>query len=518
MTAGGDADLRGAIDVSHGECISCGIDINAGGSVRTSKLSARATGPAGSGGSIAVAGASVVLDGEVAATGGGGDPDTGGSGGDVVVVADDALVVNASMLLGGTVPDGDGGTFDLSAGGDLRIAGGAVLDAEGGGAGCGGFPTYLTAGRDLVLDRIRVGGASCGGGSLDAVAGRDLTVGARITAGASADGSGGDVALEGARTVRIDSDVDAGGSPAGAGGSVVAEGCDVSVAAGVTVQANGPEGSNTLLAHGLLTVAGRLEAGEVNTLAFGDTARLPIVSGVVLPPTVPVLDPGLVACTAATTCGDGTQNAAEECDDGDADSCDGCSAGCQTEACGNGRLDCGEVCDPPDLVRCDPACQAIPQSTVRLPGAPPRNACQAEWELELADPAVSASGLPEPTQGCTDGDPGCDADGDSDGRCTFRTRVCLRVPDPRRPTCEPAEIDLVKIKAPLPLGPGRRDGRRQCERAARCRERPRGHRHAGERGAASGGTGPARGSWHRARRPRGTARWEEAAPPLQSRR
>ena len=99
-----------------------------------------------------------MLEGELVASGGGGDPDFGGSGGDVVVVADDALDVNASILLGGTVPDGDGGTFDLSAGGDLRIAAASVLDAEGGGEGCGGFPTYLTAGRDLVAGRVKVGG------------------------------------------------------------------------------------------------------------------------------------------------------------------------------------------------------------------------------------------------------------------------------------------------------------------------------------------------------------------------
>jgi cysteine-rich repeat protein len=369
------------------------------------------------------------------------------------VFADDALDVAGSILLGGAAPDGDGGTFDLDAGGDLRFGAASVLDAEGGGEGCGGFLTYLTAGRDLVAGRVKVGGGACGGGSVDLVAGRDLTVTGRITANAAEDGSGGDITLEAARSVRFEANVDAGAPVAGDGGSVLVEGCDVSVPGGIVVGATGPGGSSTVLSHGLLTVAGRIEAGGSNFIVFADPAIPPAITGTIAPPMPPQLDESLGACAVFTTCGNGGVEAPEECDDRNTTSCDGCSASCQAELCGNGRLDCGEGCDPPDVLRCDASCQVVPQPVVRIPGAPARNGCQAEWEVELAEAELSASGLPRSIQRCIDGDPGCDADGASDGLCTFGARVCLRADDPRRPECEPEAIEHVKMKAPLPLAP-----------------------------------------------------------------
>jgi cysteine-rich repeat protein len=453
VVAGGRVDLNGLVDASHGECLTCSIEIKAGGDLTAQKLDVHATGPSGNGGSITIeSGGSIILNGDLAAPGGGGDPDFGGGGGDVEVTAHDDLEVNGSLLLGGTAPDGDGGTFDLQAGGDLRIASSSVLDAEGGGEGCGGSPTSLDAGRDLTIGRIKAGGDACGGGSLDASAGRDVTVLARITAGASAEGTGGDVAITAARSADIRADLDASGAAAGSGGSVLVEGCTVSVPAGFVIQTNGSDGSNTLLAHGLMTIAGRLEAGGANVLAFGNPASPPIITGAVVPPTTPRLDPTLTPCAGLAACGDGTRDASEECDDGNTESCDGCSATCQVELCGNGRLDCGEVCDPPDLEHCDAACQVLPQAIVTLPGAPRRNGCELEWKVELADPTLDSHGLPKTTQTCVDGDPACDADAANDGRCTIRTRVCLRAQDPRLPDCAPGAIDSVKMKSPHPLG------------------------------------------------------------------
>jgi cysteine-rich repeat protein len=96
----------------------------------------------------------------------------------------------------------------------------------------------------------------------------------------------------------------------------------------------------------------------------------------------------------------------------------------------------------------------IPQPVVRIPGSPNRNACQAEWELGLPNPAVNpASSLPRGTQSCIDGDGTCDVDGANDGRCTIRTRLCLRVQDSRLPACAPAPIEHVQLKFPRPLSP-----------------------------------------------------------------
>ncbi|MCB9851179.1 MAG: PQQ-dependent sugar dehydrogenase [Phycisphaerales bacterium] len=59
-------------------------------------------------------------------------------------------------------------------------------------------------------------------------------------------------------------------------------------------------------------------------------------------------------------CGDYLVESGEECDDGNAQSGDGCSATCQLETiCGNNIVEVGETCDPPDGLTCDTSCQDI---------------------------------------------------------------------------------------------------------------------------------------------------------------
>lgn len=48
---------------------------------------------------------------------------------------------------------------------------------------------------------------------------------------------------------------------------------------------------------------------------------------------------------ATKSCGNGTVESGEQCDDGNSASGDGCSSICQMEQCGNGRVDAGEQCD-----------------------------------------------------------------------------------------------------------------------------------------------------------------------------
>ena len=57
-------------------------------------------------------------------------------------------------------------------------------------------------------------------------------------------------------------------------------------------------------------------------------------------------------CRVETGCGDGSTCGAEECDDGNSADCDGCSSSCTVEVgarCGDGIVNaaCGEECDPP---------------------------------------------------------------------------------------------------------------------------------------------------------------------------
>ena len=71
-------------------------------------------------------------------------------------------------------------------------------------------------------------------------------------------------------------------------------------------------------------------------------------------------------------CGDGEVNQDfEECDDGNNEDCDGCSANCGEEFCGDGMLCPIEECEPPDSdcdsdneegpLVCDEDCRCVPQ-------------------------------------------------------------------------------------------------------------------------------------------------------------
>ena len=249
------------------------------------------------------------------------------------------------------------------------------------------------------------------------------------------------------------------------------------VAAGIAVQSTGPEGTNTLLAHGLLTIAGRVEAGGTNTLAFGDPPLPPVITGPVVPPTAPMLDPSLVACTAQAACGDGTRDAPEECDDGNADSCDGCSASCQAELCGNGRLDCDEQCDPPDLVRCSATCQVIPQADRQVPGRP--RAARLSGRMGAGArraPCSRPTACRKSTQGCTDGDPRCDADGGNDGRARSGPGSACAPDDPRRPAVRAGGDRHVKMQGAAAARPRRRTDAANASALRDCAERTRGHR------------------------------------------
>jgi uncharacterized delta-60 repeat protein len=62
----------------------------------------------------------------------------------------------------------------------------------------------------------------------------------------------------------------------------------------------------------------------------------------------------LVGRYDASTCGNGLTEGAEECDDGDLESGDGCDANCTVTACGNGIITTGEDCEGGDC--CTAAC------------------------------------------------------------------------------------------------------------------------------------------------------------------
>jgi cysteine-rich repeat protein len=323
----------------------------------------------------------------------------------------------------------------IEAGGEARQPNGAVLRARGPGIFGSGGRLDVAAGTRIVLRDVDLSSPGAGG-VVDASAPQSLDV--RGVLDASATGS------------------------SGVGGTITLQSCTVNVARTGALDTRGPVAldgfaTNTLRASGALTVAGTARAGTLNR--FVHKGVLPVVTGTVAPAAVVVLDAALPDCPRTPTCGDGFVDDGEACDDGNSESCDGCSASCTRAdaACGDGVPECGEGCDDGNRAEgdgCEADCTRTPPSGVRVRGVPlVESGCLAQWALALPAPALDPdTGVPSQRQSCRDGDPGCDADETVDGVCTIAARVCVKVPDPVLPACAPQSVKLLSLDRPKSTG------------------------------------------------------------------
>ena len=152
-------------------------------------------------------------------------------------------------------------------------------------------------------------------------------------------------------------------------------------------------------------------------------------------------------------CGNGAFEIGERCDDGNLDSCDGCSSTCRVEVCGNGTLECGEQCDDGDLngtesSRCNLSCEIAP-TDLRIPGGgSSKTDCAAEWVVETGPGGVpiAKNGTPKPVAVCSAGDPACDFDLSEPG-CQFRVWGCFGGADARI-SCPAQGVSEIDLKRP----------------------------------------------------------------------
>ena len=443
------------INASGGEDGGGTIDLEAGGNVTTgAPLNVNGGGLSGDAGSVTVmANGSVSIGDSVTGNAAGSVTEGGGSGADIEITAvAGSISVTAPISADSGIPDGSGGQVCLTAGTDILQT--ALVSAAGRGTEGTGGDLEPDAGRNLTLGPIDVSGGIGGGGTVFADAGAQATVQGQMN------GDGGGMFQVVAATIVVTGKVHADAlSSDDLGGSVILQACAVTVNAGAVVSTLGTTGENLLQASGPMTIAGTLTSAA-NHLEYLDPAHLPqIVPGAVVSPG-PMIGQNqlLPPCgTPTPRCGNGIVESGEECDDGNSRPCDGCSASCTVEGCGNGIAECDEQCD--DGARngtagdgCDASCRLV--GTIRLvPSSHVDSSnCFLEWAIDNPNGPV-VNGFPSRDQTCIDGDPSCDADGATDGTCTFRLGACINADDARFPTCHPAAIKIVDLLHPAPLNP-----------------------------------------------------------------
>jgi cysteine-rich repeat protein len=297
--------LAGIVDGSGQDGGSLDIDASTGEVSTTAQIKLQATRAGGDGGSVFITATGRVILGGQFRLAGDGSGEGGGSGGSLDVDADGPIEIRATLIdVSGAPPTGTGGDVFLSASGAITLTTGLEVQAQAKGSeGSGGFVAFDAEGRLDLPSISAFGGASGFGGTVTATAW-----------------------------------------------------CDLTLAAGRTIDTRGTTGDTTLSAGGLITVAGRLFAGRENRLEFRDPATPPNLAGATItPPANQVPSPQLIPCGGPMVpgCGDGAKAATEECDDGNTNSCDGCSRACKLEGCGNGRIECAEQCDDGNTEDCD---------------------------------------------------------------------------------------------------------------------------------------------------------------------
>jgi cysteine-rich repeat protein len=426
------------------------VDLSTNGSLTTTAtLDVRGTTGGGLGGSVGmdVLG-SITLGGKIFASGAGSLAGGGGFGSDFVdLIAGASIYINESIDLSGGAPEGFGGSATFTADVDI-IQKRSVLAIGGGTGGIGGDITY-TAGRNLSLEDVNDVSGADQGGDVDANASVEIRVTSDILAtGGGIGGGGGTIELEGAaigspvicgNVIVADRAIRTRGTAAG--GSISIQGFDVTIAGPATLNNAGTDASNLVQASGLMTIAGRLEAGPAgaNVLQFRVAGQQPVLTGATFDPApVTSQNSALRPCQPPPppVCGDGEPTGPEGCDDGNLESCDGCSGGtdgetchaagcCQVEACGDGVKECDEDCDDDNVVDgdgCDSNCTPTRCGNGRVTAG------------EDCDDGNTSSGdgcsdtcIVEPPPGCGDGSKSdteeCD-DGNKDS-CDGCSKLCI---------------------------------------------------------------------------------------------
>ena len=346
---GGDIDLLAGDDISIGRSLTASGTTGGSGGDISARAGLDALGGVRSGGRLTVL-ANLTADGSS-------DAESGYDGGEITLAAlgDVQVAAGVTLRANGASPDGAAGsvaldTSDSAVGritpldGDILCAGLVILKGVGIESDGGDFDA--TGGRNVTLGSIDVSGGS--GGAVSVEAGNNLTVGATVTASATTTlGTGGAIMLEAGRadfgTLTVAASISAHSGASSSGDDVQLAGCNLAVQPGVVVDGRGGTGR---------LGSGRLDLVAPGTMTLGASSRyLATPTGPITlthrPERAPTIGSGVVfdpaAIDAPTTqsvlfppcpvCGDGTLQPGEVCDDGNTADGDCCDATCSFNPC-----------------------------------------------------------------------------------------------------------------------------------------------------------------------------------------
>jgi len=414
-----------AIDMSGGGSDGGSLEIDAGDHITLTKLidgTSRVGG--GFGGTVALVAGEDGLGGVV--PGGGIDVNTatidlrgsstdqfGGDGGEVDIIAEGLVRFFGSGVAirvdAATNFDGSGGVVAIDTGDadssrigpkDGSIELGGLLSAQGGNLDSSGGEVDLSAGRDVTITATIDLSAKDAGGDFTADAGGAILLNGVLTAAATdAAGDGGfldfTAGLASDATLTVSRNILAAGGTATSGGQTISlAGCGLVVGSNVKVEGtggtapNGAQGGSDidLISRRPMQLGGGSQylAGPNGTVvATFPPGQNPVIgSGVTFTPAL-VQNPSLSGFPNCPVCGDGVEQAGEECDPG-LDAC--CNATCT-----------GFVCPTPTFTV---GTTPTPTATVVLPTA---TATQTPPPVVTATPTRTTTPTPTVTQTATSG-------------------------------------------------------------------------------------------------------------------
>lgn len=290
----GDVLVAGGIDLSGGEDDAGGITVRAGGAARfEGPMVIEGGGDQGGGGDVDVsAGGDVSFLQSVRMRGSSLGPSSCGDGGLFDVVAGGTLTVAAEIDLRSRIGDCLGGIVDIDAA-DVALSAALLVDARGIDGSGGDLSIDVANGFDC---RALLNASGDTGGSVALSSDAALTLSSACMVDAS--GVGGQVDVEAVGNVTLQGRL-AVGSVANTSALSASfndiRGCRIDVRSGALLRSLGTGAENLLTARSTITVAGTVEATFANAF-FLPVGFMALVSGSVTPQPLVINNPQSVAC------------------------------------------------------------------------------------------------------------------------------------------------------------------------------------------------------------------------------